>query len=76
MNYKKLVKGTINQINDSEDCIWYLSENNFLGMKRLYFKDTNETKRDFIHYIDFDSWSDMYIYLKGFQKGANSLKPF
>lgn len=77
MNYKKLAQETIQAINDSNDCIWELSARLFLGNKRLYFKDTIiESKRDYSHYLDFSNWSDMYIFLVGFQKGANSLKPF
>lgn len=79
MNYKKLVNQTIQEINESNDYIWILSARLFLGMKRLYFVDNVknlEVKRDFSHYIDFETWSDIYIFLIGFQKGADSLKPF
>ena len=74
MNYKKLVQETIEQINKSEDCMYTISANLFLGVHRLYFK--LEENKKFNHFYDFSTWSDMYIYLKGFQKGANSLKPF
>lgn len=73
IQFKILVKNLIETMNESNDYMWNLSAKTFCNLKRLHFEDDSHK---FDHYITFNTYRDMYMFLKGMQKGANSLKPF
>ena len=72
--HKNDILCVIDAINNSNDCIYTLSLERRYGDYQIRFTHTATDKIS--HISPRGSLREILFYLRGFQKGANSLKPF